>query len=294
MRFTNILAAIVLIGCNGVDSSSSKLSDQTTQSGDCTLTQGYWKNHPDAWPVSSLKLGKHTYSKDDLIAILETPVKGNGLIQLAHQLIAAKLNIAAGASDAAIHATIADADALIGNLVVGTDSLSPARTSALTDKLDEFNSGVIGPGHCGESCSDEGSGSCGPTCGNGKLETGEQCDDGNTTSGDGCSSTCTTEGPKCGNGIVESGEGCDDGNTTSGDGCSSTCQCEPTCGNGKLEAGEQCDDGNTTSGDGCSSTCTTEGPVCGNGKVESGEQCDDGNTTSGDGCSSTCQCECPH
>ncbi len=37
---------------------------------------------------------------------------------------------------------------------------------------------------------------CGTTygiCGNGKLETGEECDDGNTTSGDGCSSQCKTE-----------------------------------------------------------------------------------------------------
>jgi len=30
-------------------------------------------------------------------------------------------------------------------------------------------------------------------CGNGMVDTGEQCDDGNTASGDGCSSTCTTE-----------------------------------------------------------------------------------------------------
>jgi cysteine-rich repeat protein len=32
-----------------------------------------------------------------------------------------------------------------------------------------------------------------PVCGNGKLETREQCDDGNTVDGDGCSSTCTIE-----------------------------------------------------------------------------------------------------
>ena len=32
-----------------------------------------------------------------------------------------------------------------------------------------------------------------PVCGNGVIETGEQCDDGNTASGDGCSSTCQTE-----------------------------------------------------------------------------------------------------
>ncbi len=39
---------------------------------------------------------------------------------------------------------------------------------------------------------------------------------------------------QCGNGIVESGEECDDGNTASGDGCSSNCQNEnqPQCSDG--------------------------------------------------------------
>jgi len=35
-------------------------------------------------------------------------------------------------------------------------------------------------------------------------------------------------GPICGNSVIESGEQCDDGNTVSGDGCSATCQLEPT------------------------------------------------------------------
>src|SRR5678816_168482 len=34
-----------------------------------------------------------------------------------------------------------------------------------------------------------------PVCGNGYVENAEQCDDGNTTSGDKCSSTCTLELP---------------------------------------------------------------------------------------------------
>jgi cysteine-rich repeat protein len=97
--------------------------------------------------------------------------------------------------------------------------------------------------------------------------------------------------PVCGNGIKEEGEYCDDGNTISGDGCSSKCKLEPpVCGNGKIEWGETCDDGNTKSWDGCSSFCRIE-PVCGNHKVEQGEACDDGNKISGDGCSSTCQKE---
>lgn len=38
----------------------------------------------------------------------------------------------------------------------------------------------------------------------------------------------TNIGAVCGNGIVESGETCDDGNSASGDGCSSACQTEST------------------------------------------------------------------
>ena len=64
-------------------------------------------------------------------------------------------------------------------------------------------------------------------CGNGFLEGGEQCDDGNATSGDGCSAACIIE--YCGDGILHPliGETCDDGNNLSGDGCSATCQVEP-------------------------------------------------------------------
>ena len=93
-------------------------------------------------------------------------------------------------------------------------------------------------------------------CGNGVLEAGEQCDDGNTVAGDGCSPNCRLE--VCGNHILDPGEQCDDGNTVSGDGCSATCQREPRCGDGVVDAGEQCDDGNTVSGDGCSASCQLE------------------------------------
>lgn len=44
----------------------------------------------------------------------------------------------------------------------------------------------------------------------------------------------------CGNGILEAGEQCDDGNTVSGDGCSSTCQIEAasSCGATKTLSGD--------------------------------------------------------
>ncbi|RMD84325.1 MAG: DUF4215 domain-containing protein [Candidatus Dadabacteria bacterium] len=88
-------------------------------------------------------------------------------------------------------------------------------------------------------------------CGNGIVDPGELCDDGNLVSGDGCDANCTPTG--CGNGIVTAGEQCDDGNQAGGDCCAPDCTFEP--------AGSACDDGlPCTRGDACDGggTCTAE------------------------------------
>lgn len=135
-------------------------------------------------------------------------------------------------------------------------------------------------------------------CGDNHLDSGEQCDDGNLTNGDGCNASCETEiAATCGDGILHASEQCDDANVTSGDGCSSSCTLEspysPACGNSILDSDEACDDGNTSNGDGCSSTCKIElsGGICGDGTLNLHEECDDGNATNGDGCSSSCAIE---
>src|SRR5205085_2911646 len=62
------------------------------------------------------------------------------------------------------------------------------------------------------------------TCGDGKVGGSEECDDGNTTPGDGCDASCKAEaGPACGDGNIEKDEECDDGNVVSGDGCDANC-----------------------------------------------------------------------
>lgn len=123
-------------------------------------------------------------------------------------------------------------------------------------------------------------------CGNGALNGGEQCDDGNLANGDGCTSTCTLEvgfycptpgspcvASTCGNGTKEGLEQCDDGNLRPYDGCSPTCTKEPVCpvgaactavcGDGVKFPSEACDDGNNIDGDGCSALCTVEaGATC--------------------------------
>jgi hypothetical protein len=120
---------------------------------DCTVTQGYWKNHPGSWSrVISLKLGSVTYDQAQILDILRQPAKGNGLVSLAHQLIATRLNLLLGAvPPESVNLAVSLADTAIGTLVVppvGGGRLVPGSTSPITWTLDEFNNGLLGPGHC--------------------------------------------------------------------------------------------------------------------------------------------------
>jgi hypothetical protein len=119
---------------------STKPKPPTT---DCVFTQGYWKNHPNAWPVSGVQLGNVFYTKAQLLQIFDTPAAGNGIISLAHQLTAAKLNIASGAiAPASVLGAVAAADAMIGSKIIppiGSGFISPAVTSNLNDILEAFN-----------------------------------------------------------------------------------------------------------------------------------------------------------
>jgi hypothetical protein len=122
----------------------------------CTHTRGFWINHPEAWPVTTLTLGTVPYTQAQLLQILDQPTMGNGLVQLASQLIAAKLNVATKATTSAgVANDITSADLLIGDLVVppvGTGYLAPGQTSSLIASLDEYNNGDDegSAPHCGE------------------------------------------------------------------------------------------------------------------------------------------------
>lgn len=127
----------------------------------CTLTPGYWKTHSkygpapydDTWAL----IGENTpffLSGQSYYQVLWTsPAGGNAYYILAHQFIAAKLNILNGAaSTPAVDAALAWATEFF-NTYKPTDKLSKtlrAEVISYAYLLDQYNNGYIGPGHCSE------------------------------------------------------------------------------------------------------------------------------------------------
>ncbi len=155
---TLALVALALAGCDpsGDDAYRDKLANGP-QDGDvddgCTLTQGYWKTHDD-WPDhADAELCGHAWA--DILWM--APVGGDAWIIVAHQYIAAKLNVANGAvAEDAITQALADAEALLADCAIADADREAA--IALATLLDDFNNGLVGPGHCDDGGTEGGEG----------------------------------------------------------------------------------------------------------------------------------------
>jgi hypothetical protein len=73
-----------------------------------TGTPGYWKNHPDAWPVETITVGTKTYTKAQAIALLEQVGKDKTLTMFS-SLVPAMLNVAIGNDSSCVAGTITQA-----------------------------------------------------------------------------------------------------------------------------------------------------------------------------------------
>ncbi|MBI3537664.1 MAG: hypothetical protein HY070_08925, partial [Chloroflexi bacterium] len=131
------------------------LAPTNTPSGgtNCTYTQGFWKTHPEAWPVQTISIGGVNYSKTDAINnIFNVQPNGDATYILAQQLLAAKLNVLKGADNSAVASTMTNADAFLQAHPLGSNPQGTDRDSAIAmaATLDDYNNGRIGPGHCGD------------------------------------------------------------------------------------------------------------------------------------------------
>lgn len=124
----------------------------------CTYTQGYWKNHPELWDEASdgmvlLTSGLFYNSGVGSLTIMKTPPKGGNAYQiLAHQFIAASLNLnGATAGVTELDDAMSGAATYFAGEAAGIPKPVEPTRSQLIDwaaTLESFNSGNIGPGHC--------------------------------------------------------------------------------------------------------------------------------------------------
>lgn len=123
----------------------------------CTYTQGYWKTHPEDWDNGEkyVDAGDTFYNsgKTYLQILWMPPAGGNAYLQLAHQFIAASLNVngTSGSGLASVDAALAGAAAYFASAPAGIPKPSGAlktQLQAWASLLDDYNNGLIGPGHC--------------------------------------------------------------------------------------------------------------------------------------------------
>ncbi len=140
------------------------------ESDGCVSGVGYWKNHPEAWPVDTLTIGCEDYEKSDLIEILDGKSngksngkgkgkgndkgKGDDTIKLARQVAAAELNIArfdCPPDPGRVEIHLAEAHAFLCVYPIGEDVDNKRDRKVmkeLEEKLDDFNDGDAGIREC--------------------------------------------------------------------------------------------------------------------------------------------------
>lgn len=173
-EFDFVNVASFVTNDNGITGSDSWTVAVTIPcAGGCTLTQGYWKTHShhgpapedNAWFLlgdvdgdASSEGADETFfypkNTQTYYQVLWTaPSGGNAYYILAHQYIAAKLNILNGASSTPeVDTALAWATNFFNNNAP-TNKLSKTvsqQAKSYADLLDQYNNGLIGPGHCSE------------------------------------------------------------------------------------------------------------------------------------------------
>jgi uncharacterized repeat protein (TIGR01451 family) len=136
--------------------------------GGCTLTIGFWKTHAGFTGRNADRLTQYlaqwlgTAAAAKSVNVTAAPQAvtllsmsgdaSNGVNKLYAQLLAAKLNIARGASPAAVGAAINAADAFLASSNAGDwaalSKTAKNNVNVWASTFDQYNNGLIGPGHC--------------------------------------------------------------------------------------------------------------------------------------------------
>lgn len=124
----------------------------------CSLTLGYWKTHAnplenkydhtwDSVGPGSPFVDSSASTGKTWLEMLSLPTTGRPYVILARQWIAVYLNRANGASIAAVQSEFDQAEALL-RANAGNWQNPAINIGSLSEKLDNYNNGITGPGHC--------------------------------------------------------------------------------------------------------------------------------------------------
>ncbi len=142
-----ISCADVAAGYRGTTDGKLNVDVDFQCGGPGTGTPGYWKNHPDAWPVQKITIGGISYSKADAIKFMSLAEKGDKTKTVFRHLISAKLNVIIGnASDCiADEIMLADAWMAVHPVCSGVSGSSAAwaAISGTATELDDYNNGRL-------------------------------------------------------------------------------------------------------------------------------------------------------
>src|SRR6185436_17919982 len=105
----------------------------------CPRSPGFWKTHPEYWPVTFVVIGGVEYSKNQALTILDYG-GDDAATHLARQLIATKLNLLVG-GDPVILPSVEAADAFLVQYPAGSNPGGAARdqAAALKAPLEAYN-----------------------------------------------------------------------------------------------------------------------------------------------------------
>jgi hypothetical protein len=151
-----VATAAMIAGCINWVLESQDFSQEFSCDGDvgCNRTPGYWKNHPEAWPVEEITIGGIPYAKSDAIYFMNKSVNGDKTYTMFPALVAAKLNVLVGSDDSCVADIIAAADEWMAIHPVGSDVAAGGEDSswrfndARYIELDKYNNGELCVPNC--------------------------------------------------------------------------------------------------------------------------------------------------
>jgi hypothetical protein len=141
----NSVATVTLSGSEDVNTDFGFWTPSVEQPG--TGTPGYWKNHPEAWPVNFISVGGITYTKEEALALLDKPGKDKTLTMFS-SLVPAMLNVKVGNDGSCVASTIIAADEWMkkyGPVGSGVHAASFAWKvgEPLHRQMDNYNNGML-------------------------------------------------------------------------------------------------------------------------------------------------------